>query len=443
MADRATRARRAGWVALAAGAGAWALVKFDVFAGVDHPLVPVLKALSTGVAILGLVVCAAALVVVAKSRRPPGATEESGAVGEPGAVGPGNAVSGQVGGSVLQANTINGPVTMSTPLPLWIRLAVAFVVVAVLAVGVLSVVVLTASEEDPDLRAVTTVSFGHCAGGWVVPTPPGQLPIEDRPEGAVQADQGEVLVTLQGSLPAAVVLQSMRAEVVSRKPAATGVRLETPCEADVIPRSFGVDLTRDNSVAFGIPGADGGEKVPAPRFPFQVNESEVEQFVIKPNVSTDEVEWRLRITWTSGTRRGETVVDDNGRPFRTTGTTAVSANYCADLRIPAWTPPGEYCPPLKTPTQAGFTGAWTGSGTLTFTDDGTAVWATGGGEARIRLLSVDGHDRATADVVASTTPDIDVGDRLRLNLAYDKASVRGLTQLGAEMLWCRPGAPCQ
>ncbi|GAA2996137.1 hypothetical protein [Actinokineospora diospyrosa] len=429
----AGRAVRVGVGALVVGGATWAVVRFGVpvwLTNRDHPLRPVLEALSWVAGIAGLLVAIGAL--VASTRAPGG----GGSVR--------NTVTGRVDGQVLQAGTITGPVTMNSTavaLPVWVRLAVAGVVVVVAGVATLAVVVLTRAEE-PELRAVVTVGAGSkCAGGWVVPTPAGPVPVSDRPEGATQADQGLVSVTLQGSLPAAVVLQSMRAEVVSRRPASTGVWLETPCGGDVTPRSFGVDLNKPSAAAVGLPGADGGEKVPAPSFPFQVNESEVEQFLITPNVSTDDVEWRLRVTWTSGTRRGETVIDDNGRPFRTTGTTAVSALYCADLNAGTWHPADSSarCGPLRSAAEAGLTGTWEGRGTLRVADDGTAVWTTGTGEARIRLLSIL-NQRATADVTASTTPEIAAGERL--SLFYFADGIAAHSQLGAELTWCRPGKAC-
>ncbi|RLK58919.1 hypothetical protein [Actinokineospora cianjurensis] len=450
MADRGVRALRIAAGALVFGVAAWALVQFGVpgwLSDERHPLRPVLEAASWVAGLLGLAVSVAALVVSTRV----GGRSGGPASGEP-VRGPvqvsgdsgndqvsGNTMSGHVGGSVVQAHTITGAVTVTAPLPRWVLGAVGLVAVVVLGVAVMAVVVVTAPADEAELRAVVTVSPGKCAGGWVVPNPTGPIPLTDRPEGAIQADQGQVVLTLQGSVPAAVVLQSLRVEVVSRKPAASGVLLDTPCGADVTPRSFGVDLNKDNPSAVGLPGTEGGETIPAPRFPFQVNESEVEQFVITPSVATDEVEWRLHLTWTSGTRRGETTIDDNGRPFRTTGTTAVTTNYCADLTAIEWTP-NYSCLRLQSPTAGGFVGAWEGPGTITFNDDGTALWKSATGEAHIRLLSVIGY-LATADVTASTTPELAPGDRVRF--ANNTDNLRAVTQLGKVLTWCKRGATCQ
>ncbi|SER26477.1 hypothetical protein [Actinokineospora terrae] len=500
MADRGVRARRIAAGALVLGVAAWAVVQFGVpgwLSDERHPLRPVLEAASWVAGLLGLAVSVAALAVSTRGQRAgyrsgvlgassvgqaggAGAGSSGLVSGDPtagGAVGDsvpgdsalgndpvlgndavsgsrtvsgdslapgsgaalGNTMSGHVGGSVVQAHTITGAVTVTAPLPRWVLGAVGLVAVVVLGVAVLAVVVVTAPADEAELQAVVTVSPGKCAGGWVVPTPTGPIPLTDRPEGAIQADQGQVVLTLQGSVPAAVVLQSLRVEVVSRKPAASGVLLDTPCGADVTPRSFGVDLNKDNPSAVGLPGTEGGQTIPAPRFPFQVNESEVEQFVITPSVATDEVEWRLHLTWTSGTRRGETTIDDNGRPFRTTGTTAVTTNYCADLTAIEWTP-NYLCLRLQSPTAAGFVGTWEGPGPITIAADGTAVWKTPTGEARIRLLSVIGY-LATADVTASTTPELTPGDRIRF--ANNNNDLRAVTQLGKVLTWCKQGAVCR
>ncbi|WP_237774129.1 hypothetical protein [Actinosynnema sp. ALI-1.44] len=72
-------------------------------------------------------------------------------------------------------------------------------------------------------------------------------------------------------------------------------------------------------------------------FPYKVNEDEVEQLVITPETEQGDIEWRLRLNWTSGADVGELVVDDSGRPFRTTSAIAARTS-CFNSAAKVWTP---------------------------------------------------------------------------------------------------------
>jgi hypothetical protein len=87
-----------------------------------------------------------------------------------------------------------------------------------------------------------------------------------------------------------------------------------------VPRSLDVDLAAAKPVAEPVGGAD---------FPYKVSGSDPEQFVITPVVADAQVDWRLRIRWSSGGDEGELVVDDAGKPLRTTATTAARP-FCVE-----------------------------------------------------------------------------------------------------------------
>ncbi|MFD7435926.1 hypothetical protein [Streptomyces sp. NPDC059861] len=53
-------------------------------------------------------------------------------------------------------------------------------------------------------------------------------------------------------------------------------------------------------------------------FPLKVSESDPEVLRITADASYD-VRWYLELTWTSGNRQGTLVVDDGGKPLRTSG----------------------------------------------------------------------------------------------------------------------------
>ncbi|MFF1608783.1 hypothetical protein ACFVYA_13470 [Amycolatopsis sp. NPDC058278] len=171
--------------------------------------------------------------------------------------------------------------------------------------------------------------------GWVVPDR-GDDPIPYRSPSAppsaeaVFSSGGELTVTVQGLVGRSVVLQSMTVDVVRRSPAMTGVFLPVGVQGGVPPRKFLLNLD-----------ATAPKIVPEPdtvSFPYKVNEVEPEQFVITPEVTTGDIEWRLLLRWTSGSDEGTLVLPEAGKPpFRTTATTAVRP-FCFDFNHRTWKP---------------------------------------------------------------------------------------------------------
>ncbi|WP_199440178.1 hypothetical protein [Umezawaea beigongshangensis] len=200
------------------------------------------------------------------------------------------------------------------------------------------------ADEEPLAAITALLPKNDCVSGWVVPEvldgPVDRT--DERPAGGVLATGGEVRVTVQGLTGDSVVLQSARVEVVARRPAMTGTFLASGCESGVAPRFFRVDLT-DPAPALvpwteGEPGADDE---PLKDFPYKISDVDPEQFVITPFSPVEDVEWRLHLSWTSGDRRGDLVVDDDGRPLRTTATTA-ARHFCVDgTSLLRWVPEEE------------------------------------------------------------------------------------------------------
>jgi hypothetical protein len=99
------------------------------------------------------------------------------------------------------------------------------------------------------------------------------------------------------------------------------VFLPAPCASALASGFLTVDLDRPTVLL----GPDGK---PAD-FPHRVTGMEPSHLVIRPVSTTDDVEWRLRIPWTSGVGAGELVVDDDGNPLRTTATSAARP-FCVE-----------------------------------------------------------------------------------------------------------------
>jgi hypothetical protein len=140
--------------------------------------------------------------------------------------------------------------------------------------------------------------------------------------GGVYGGESHIKLTIQGTSDEAVVLQGMRVRVVERgKPEGTAVyRLSDGCGGSIPPRSFTVDLDQDQPKAVVQLGAGAtGEEVPSVRFPFSVTKSDVEIFFVDARTVECDCQWQLVLDWTQGKRRQTLLIDDNGKPFHTSG----------------------------------------------------------------------------------------------------------------------------
>ncbi|MER5931755.1 helix-turn-helix transcriptional regulator [Streptomyces sp. NPDC002054] len=164
-----------------------------------------------------------------------------------------------------------------------------------------------------------------CGQHYLIDKPPAQVsppPVEqDAPawvaaSGAVSAGEQYVTLTLQGSGKETVVLKSLTVRMAGKRAplAWNDYAMGYPgvgCGAGVPTRSFTValDATRPAVVP------EAGQ----PNFPFMVSESTPEVFYIKADASAYDVSWYLELSWSSGPRQGTLKIDNNGKPFRTSG----------------------------------------------------------------------------------------------------------------------------
>lgn len=244
-----------------------------------------------------------------------------------------------VDGTVVQAKHI-GSLTVRGHQRAIVPLGAIFCVV--LAIGGFITWRLWPQDEQPstgDPLAAASSLDGSCdSTGWVAPHQ-GDAPIKvvDRPPGAVAASGHSVIVTLQGLTDMKVVLQSMKAEVLNRKPAASGVHLPGRCGGGLIPRFFAVDLSAAAPTAVPREGNHGEKTIAPVSFPFTIVRDDVEQFIVEPSSPNEEVEWVLLVRWTAGARSGELRIDDQGTPFRTTAITA-ARKWCMTGGGDEWRP---------------------------------------------------------------------------------------------------------
>ncbi|MFJ4693738.1 helix-turn-helix domain-containing protein [Streptomyces sp. NPDC088766] len=164
-----------------------------------------------------------------------------------------------------------------------------------------------------------------CNQHYLIDREPGRVappPVEqDAPawvaaHGAVSSGSQFVQVTVQGTGDETVVVDGLKVRTVQKR----------------TPLAW-------NDYAMGYPGVGCGGGVPThyftvaldavrpalvpeaghADFPFKVSESDPEVYYIDADASAYDVSWTLELSWSSGSRHGTLVVDDKGRPFRTSG----------------------------------------------------------------------------------------------------------------------------
>ncbi|WP_405973239.1 helix-turn-helix domain-containing protein [Streptomyces sp. NBC_00988] len=151
-----------------------------------------------------------------------------------------------------------------------------------------------------------------------VPPPPTE---QDAPSwvsalGAVSAGSQFLELTVQGTGQETVVLQSLNVRVVqSGSPLAWNAYamgyIGVGCGGGVPTHSFDVGLDATRPVATPKSGQTG--------LPYKVSESDPEVLYVTAAAASHDVRWYLELAWTSGTRKGVLRIDDQGKPFHTSG----------------------------------------------------------------------------------------------------------------------------
>lgn len=164
-----------------------------------------------------------------------------------------------------------------------------------------------------------------------VPKPPPQQDAVGwaTPLNAVSANRQTVVLTVQGTGPETVVLEDLHVRVKS-----SGTPLDwnqyvmgNGCGGQVHTTAFDVSLDLGTPTATPI----GGQR----DFPYSVSESDPEVFQVVAHTSGHDVSWELELEWSSGGRHGTTLIDDNGKPFRTSASPEDSY-YAYPLGSNAW-----------------------------------------------------------------------------------------------------------
>ncbi|MFE6400950.1 helix-turn-helix domain-containing protein [Streptomyces alboflavus] len=161
-----------------------------------------------------------------------------------------------------------------------------------------------------------------CVESFLVDRAPDKVPArpawQDVPAwvgelGAVSAREQFVEVTVQGTGGEPVVVTGMNVRVRSTgAPLAwNNFRIGNGCGEVVETKYFSVDL--DAAAPRLTPRADQDD------FPYKVSESDPLVFYVTGRAEKYDVRWYLEVEWSQGDRHGTLRIDDQGKPFRTSG----------------------------------------------------------------------------------------------------------------------------
>ncbi|MER5600671.1 helix-turn-helix transcriptional regulator [Streptomyces sp. NPDC002265] len=180
-----------------------------------------------------------------------------------------------------------------------------------------------------------------CEHDYVIDKEPAQVPPPPAPQdaspwarsqAAVHGGQTMVDITVQGRTDAAVVLEALRVRVVGRAAPVKGNVYATGqgCGGGLGPHSFTVALDKDRPIAHAVPGYEGEKLVPAMDLPYRVSVTDPEVLTVEARTDGCDCRWYLELDWSSQGRTGTERIDDDGVPFRTSGTAGLPHYWYAN-----------------------------------------------------------------------------------------------------------------
>ncbi|MET9540046.1 helix-turn-helix domain-containing protein [Streptomyces sp. NPDC006553] len=199
------------------------------------------------------------------------------------------------------------------------------------------------SEGKATAFAPTVVTAPHtwegpCSQHYLLDREPEQVPPppteQDAPGWIAALDAvpgGDQLLrlTVQGTGKQTVVLEALHVRVVSKKAplAWNDYVMGVGCGGDVSTKAFAVDLDAGRPTAVPV----GGQRT----FSYKTSESDPVIFNVAARAQAHDVSWYLELAWSSGEEHGTLRIDDDGRPFRTSGNLARPA-YAYPLGWTEW-----------------------------------------------------------------------------------------------------------
>ncbi|MFG2951992.1 helix-turn-helix domain-containing protein [Streptomyces adustus] len=194
----------------------------------------------------------------------------------------------------------------------------------------------TPAVKTTPVAPITWTANSHrwaigCEHDYVIDKAPAQVPPPPAPQDAspwassqdaVHGGQTIVDISVQGRTDAAVVLEALRVRVVGRAAPVEGNVYATGqgCGSDMAPHSFIVDLDKDRPITHPVAGYEGATRVPPMDLPYRVSLTDPEVLTVDARTDGCDCRWYLELDWSSQGRTGTERIDDDGVPFRTSGT---------------------------------------------------------------------------------------------------------------------------
>ncbi len=220
--------------------------------------------------------------------------------------------------------------------------------------GDVSKIIFSPSPVLVSVRHLPGQSAG--CGYWIVNKPPQDLTpmvsnIEDLSaleswvydNNAADTYSTELEVTVQGLTSRPVVLTDLQFIVVRRNYGAIpGALIGNACGGPESGRYIEVNLSKQPvRIVASVPDRFGGSNEPAWQlkpviFPYTVSATDTEIFKIIADANQCDCEWYAKLYWSTDGKNGESIIDDQGRPFRTAPYQRVTATYSYDQNSRRW-----------------------------------------------------------------------------------------------------------
>ena len=151
---------------------------------------------------------------------------------------------------------------------------------------------------------------------------------------AVAASDIKLNIIAYGPSPHTIVLTGMKFRIIRRWPALRGVLVTegsyyiSDCSPAIIQDGY-VNLdtsspaVRPSPSSSAIGSGSNGERTAPLLFPYTISDTNPEIFTLIISTQKFDCTWTAELDWTVGSKVGHTLIEDNGRPFETTTTTAL------------------------------------------------------------------------------------------------------------------------
>lgn len=221
------------------------------------------------------------------------------------------------------------------------RVAATIVGVATVVATIVAIEPWAREKVGPKLIVTAKYIAADGCSGWVIPSSAEELgdvpPLGEardewaRKRGGVDAESSRVEVTVEGTSAQAVILEGVTIEVLERRDPIAGTYVDEACGDPLGVRYLIYDI--DQTPAALVKRGDQRIEVLSDEaeeelidFPYRVTESTPERLMVITSTKNCYCEWRAVLHWEVQGEKGETVILDDGEPFRVSAT-AAAARY--------------------------------------------------------------------------------------------------------------------